>query len=67
MLDALQRAETYDHVIVLCYSDTLDAQEADARTLITLLHLRDIGGEGRATTSASSARCSTSATASWPR
>jgi voltage-gated potassium channel Kch len=32
----------YDHVIVLCYSDELDAQRADARTLVTLLHLRDI-------------------------
>ena len=32
----------FDHVIILCYSDTLDAQQADARTLITLLHLRDI-------------------------
>jgi voltage-gated potassium channel Kch len=35
-------ADTYDHVIVLCYSDTLDVQEADARTLVTILHLRDI-------------------------
>lgn len=34
--------EKYTHVIVLCYSDELDAQRADARTLITLLHLRDI-------------------------
>jgi ion channel POLLUX/CASTOR len=34
--------ETYDHVIILCYADTLDTQAADARTLITLLHLRDI-------------------------
>jgi len=34
--------ETYDHVIILCYSDTLDTQTADASTLITLLHLRDI-------------------------
>ena len=32
----------YDHVIVLSYSDTLDPQEADAQTLITLLHLRGI-------------------------
>jgi voltage-gated potassium channel Kch len=31
----------YDHVIVLCY-DLSDVQQADARTLITLLHLRDI-------------------------
>ena len=31
----------YDHVIVLAYSH-LDVQEADAITLVTLLHLRDI-------------------------
>jgi hypothetical protein len=31
----------YQHVIVLS-ADRLDAQEADARTLITLLHLRDL-------------------------
>jgi hypothetical protein len=35
---------TYQHVIVLSYSDTLDVQEADGRTLVTLLHLRDIAG-----------------------
>lgn len=34
--------ETYDHIIVLCYSDHLEPQQADARTLVTLLHLRDI-------------------------
>lgn len=34
--------EHFDHVILLCYSDCLDAQKADARTLITLLHLRDL-------------------------
>jgi voltage-gated potassium channel Kch len=32
----------FDHVIALSYSDALGAQEADARTLITLLHIRDI-------------------------
>jgi voltage-gated potassium channel Kch len=32
----------YDHVIVMPYSDLLDHQRADARTLVTLLHLRDI-------------------------
>jgi Trk K+ transport system NAD-binding subunit len=32
----------FDHVIVLT-ADGLDAQRADARTLVTLLHLRDIG------------------------
>ncbi len=32
----------FDHVIVMAYGDDLDAQRADARTLVTLLHLRDI-------------------------
>ena len=31
----------YDHAVVLCNS-TLDAEQADAQTLVTLLHLRDI-------------------------
>lgn len=31
----------FDHIIVLC-NDHLDVQEADAGTLVTLLHLRDI-------------------------
>lgn len=35
--------ETYHHIIILCYGNTLDPQQADARTLVTLLHLRDIG------------------------
>jgi len=34
-------ASEYDHVIVLAYSH-LEPQEADAKTLVTLLHLRDI-------------------------
>src|SRR5947208_4892785 len=42
-LDAL-KIESYKHVILLCYSDTLSAEQADAQTLITLLHLRDIAG-----------------------
>jgi voltage-gated potassium channel Kch len=41
VLDSLPLAE-YHHIIVLCYSDTLSAQQADARTIVTLLHLRDI-------------------------
>lgn len=41
VLDGLD-VTTYDHVIVLCYSDHLDVSRADAKTLITLLHLRDI-------------------------
>jgi voltage-gated potassium channel Kch len=32
----------YDHIIVLAYKETLDVQRADAKTLITLLHLRDM-------------------------
>jgi len=41
VLDSLHVDET-DHVIVLAAKETLSAQRADARTLITLLHLRDI-------------------------
>ena len=33
---------SFDHIVVLCYSDTLETQRADSRTIITLLHLRDI-------------------------
>jgi voltage-gated potassium channel Kch len=32
----------YDHVLVLGYSDHLDAQATDTHTLVTLLHLRKI-------------------------
>lgn len=35
-----------DQVIVLCYSDQLPPQQADARTLVTLLHVRDLVGSG---------------------
>jgi voltage-gated potassium channel Kch len=41
VLEALE-PHGYDHVIVLCYSDILPVQRADARTLVTLLHLRDM-------------------------
>ncbi|MCP4538113.1 MAG: potassium transporter TrkA [Chloroflexi bacterium] len=41
VLDELDLAKI-DHVILLAYSDKLEPQKADARTLITLLHLRDI-------------------------
>ena len=34
--------EGLDQVIVLCYSNDLSVQAADARTLVTLLHVRDI-------------------------
>ena len=35
-------APSYDSVMVLGYSDTMESQQADTRTLITLLHLRRI-------------------------
>lgn len=38
-------ADPYDHVITLSYSDSLEPQAADAKTLITLLHLRDIAAK----------------------
>jgi voltage-gated potassium channel Kch len=43
-------AADFQRVLVLCYADQLDAQEADARTMATLLFLRDMasrGGAGR--------------------
>lgn len=33
--------DSYNHIIILCYAE-MDIQEADAKTLITLLHLRNI-------------------------
>ena len=39
---------TYQHIIVLSYSGTLDAEAADAQTLVTLLHLRDIAEKSHA-------------------
>jgi ion channel POLLUX/CASTOR len=33
---------SFDHIILLCYSDLLEPEQADARALTTLLHLRDI-------------------------
>lgn len=41
VLDALY-VHQFDHIIVLAAKETLTAQRADAKTLITLLHLRDI-------------------------
>jgi voltage-gated potassium channel Kch len=38
---AAVKATTFEHVILLSYSD-LPVQEADAKTLITLLHLRNL-------------------------
>ncbi|MCO6178650.1 hypothetical protein [Ciceribacter sp. RN22] len=40
-LDALD-VPSYDHVLVLGYSDHMSAQSADTRTLVTLLQLRKI-------------------------
>lgn len=41
LLDNLE-LQKYDHIILLCYSDLMPEQEADSKTLITLLHLRNI-------------------------
>ena len=41
VLESLE-IESYDHIIILCYADAMDAQEADSSTLMTLLHIRDI-------------------------
>jgi ion channel POLLUX/CASTOR len=35
-------SDDYGHVVVVSYSDDYDEQRADAKTLVTLLHLRDI-------------------------
>jgi Trk K+ transport system NAD-binding subunit len=40
LLDQI-KVQDYDHIIVLAYSD-LGVQDADAKTLVTLLHLRDM-------------------------
>ncbi len=40
--------ESYQHVVVLSYSGTLEKQQADAHTLITLLHLRDMANRAGA-------------------
>ncbi len=44
VIDALY-VTSYDNVQVLCYDEKLDVQEADALTLITLLHLRRISAD----------------------
>lgn len=38
-------AADLDQIIVLCYDEDLDVQTADSRTLVTLLHVRDILGK----------------------
>ena len=40
-IEALKPA-AFDHVIVASYRDNVSVQEADTKTLVTLLHLRDI-------------------------
>lgn len=44
VLDGLE-LQSFDNIIVLSYSDVKTEQEADALTLITLLHLRDIASK----------------------
>ncbi len=34
---------TFNHIIVLAYKELMGSQRADAKTLVTLLHLREIG------------------------
>ncbi len=46
-LDGLEIA-TFQHVILLSDARFSDVQQADARTLVTLLHLRDIEGSSQA-------------------
>jgi hypothetical protein len=41
MLDSLG-LEKFNHIILLCYSDSMPEADADSKTLITLLHLRNI-------------------------
>lgn len=36
---------TYDHILVLAYREHLDIETADSRTLITLLHMRELASE----------------------
>ncbi len=44
LLDSLD-VQSFHHVIVVSYSDRMENQKADAITLITLLHLREIAEE----------------------
>jgi ion channel POLLUX/CASTOR len=39
--------ESYDHVLVLGYSDSMSPQPADTRTLVTLLHIRRIADQSK--------------------
>ncbi|MFN2587845.1 MAG: hypothetical protein ABR613_06995 [Actinomycetota bacterium] len=49
-LRALVRDDPPDHVILLCYKEALPEAEADARVLLTLLHLRNAIHEAGADT-----------------
>ncbi len=42
VLDGLAIPE-FDHIIVLAYKELFSGQRADAKTIVTLLHLREIG------------------------
>ena len=44
VLDSLD-VHRFKHIILVCYSDQMDPQEADSLTLMTLLHLRDIADQ----------------------
>ena len=57
---------SYQHVLVVSPTDRYDAQRADARTLVTLLHLRDIASTS-GIRSRSRRRWRTSAIARSPR
>ena len=41
LLDALDLT-SFQHIIIMCYAEQLNTQAADAKTMMTLLHLRDI-------------------------
>ena len=46
-LTELVLATEYQHVILLCYAEKFDVQSADALTLITLIHLRQIAEDSK--------------------
>ncbi|HEY9840439.1 MAG TPA: hypothetical protein V6D23_08305, partial [Candidatus Obscuribacterales bacterium] len=41
------QCQDYDYIMTMAYSGLFDTQQADARTLLTLLHLRDISNRMR--------------------
>jgi ion channel POLLUX/CASTOR len=49
IIDALNLPQ-YDYILLLCYQNEMELQDADAETLITLLHLRRICDAERAKT-----------------